>query len=440
MEDSARVFLVRRGRPKHDDILTSREWQVLDFIQEGLTNEQIGERLRISLSGVKYHVSEILSKLGVGSRAEAVQFVEGYRGQQRTLPLIVWLFPKSSPSVAGLAAVGALAVALLALIGFVTMSIFGAFASGSRLERSAGLPASEAGTDISQEGQALSNQSPGASTYEATLLLAKSTPTNVGTEAATINALRRVRTVAELEAALHPGINLIVVDRSSLDDIGGSDILYRHLKAGNSIMGLNVSNSDLREATNYVRLVNERRTDPDGPALPEIREPTVRGEGFYSVFLFRDTALIGGNQRYFFEGLFEGDVGSLDRGSYLDAPPTFFKIADLPEERISVNKGMGCTHNEEKTAAVAKRELAAAHPDAEVSEVMIVYCNPDASGNVVLGALLPQKQEPEIFMPPAGCVNGNGMPSSEPRCLPPPRTTSAARTVRISVALAELVP
>ena len=60
-----------RGRPRHDDILTPREWQVLDLLREGLTNEQVAARLRISESGARYHVSEILSKLGVGSREEA---------------------------------------------------------------------------------------------------------------------------------------------------------------------------------------------------------------------------------------------------------------------------------------------------------------------------------------------------------------------------------
>jgi len=60
-----------RGRPPHPDVLTPREWQVLALLREGLTNEQIAGRLDVTVYAAKYHVSEILSKLGVASRDEA---------------------------------------------------------------------------------------------------------------------------------------------------------------------------------------------------------------------------------------------------------------------------------------------------------------------------------------------------------------------------------
>jgi DNA-binding CsgD family transcriptional regulator len=62
---------MRRGRPPYPDLLTPREQEVLALIRQDLTNEQIGQRLSISESGARYHVSEILSKLGVESREEA---------------------------------------------------------------------------------------------------------------------------------------------------------------------------------------------------------------------------------------------------------------------------------------------------------------------------------------------------------------------------------
>ncbi len=52
--------------------LTDREREVLALLVEGLNNNQIAERLVVSRSTAKFHVSSILSKLGVASRTEAV--------------------------------------------------------------------------------------------------------------------------------------------------------------------------------------------------------------------------------------------------------------------------------------------------------------------------------------------------------------------------------
>jgi len=52
--------------------LTPREYEVLTLMVEGLNNPQIAERLVISRSTAKAHVSNILSKLGVSNRAEAI--------------------------------------------------------------------------------------------------------------------------------------------------------------------------------------------------------------------------------------------------------------------------------------------------------------------------------------------------------------------------------
>ncbi|WP_041294929.1 helix-turn-helix transcriptional regulator [Isoptericola variabilis] len=52
--------------------LTEREEEVLALVAQGLSNRQIGERLYISTKTVSVHVSNLLAKLGVSGRAEAV--------------------------------------------------------------------------------------------------------------------------------------------------------------------------------------------------------------------------------------------------------------------------------------------------------------------------------------------------------------------------------
>src|SRR5438876_7110734 len=63
--------MTRRGRPPHPDILTPREWEVLALLRDDLSNPEIAERLGVSRDAVKYHVSQILSKLGLTTREEA---------------------------------------------------------------------------------------------------------------------------------------------------------------------------------------------------------------------------------------------------------------------------------------------------------------------------------------------------------------------------------
>ena len=55
--------------------LTSREWDVLAGLAEGLSTREIAKRLQLKPSGVRAHISAVVQKLGVGSRQEAVDFL-----------------------------------------------------------------------------------------------------------------------------------------------------------------------------------------------------------------------------------------------------------------------------------------------------------------------------------------------------------------------------
>lgn len=61
-----------RQGPMPGDDLTPREREVLALMVEGLTNPDIAESLNVSRSTARAHVSQILSKLGVNNRAEAI--------------------------------------------------------------------------------------------------------------------------------------------------------------------------------------------------------------------------------------------------------------------------------------------------------------------------------------------------------------------------------
>jgi DNA-binding CsgD family transcriptional regulator/catechol 2,3-dioxygenase-like lactoylglutathione lyase family enzyme len=59
---------MKRGRPRHPDVLTPAEWRVANAVRHGLTNRGIGRRLGISLDAVKYHVANALGKLSLSAR------------------------------------------------------------------------------------------------------------------------------------------------------------------------------------------------------------------------------------------------------------------------------------------------------------------------------------------------------------------------------------
>lgn len=61
------------------EALTVRELEVLALLAKGIRNPEIAERLVISRTTVKSHISNILAKLGTSSRCEAVTFAIQHR-------------------------------------------------------------------------------------------------------------------------------------------------------------------------------------------------------------------------------------------------------------------------------------------------------------------------------------------------------------------------
>ena len=57
-------------RVKGSELLTPREADVLDLLQEGATNAQIAQQLSIGLETVRTHARNIYRKLGISSRRD----------------------------------------------------------------------------------------------------------------------------------------------------------------------------------------------------------------------------------------------------------------------------------------------------------------------------------------------------------------------------------
>jgi DNA-binding NarL/FixJ family response regulator len=71
---SRRKLFMRAQRPTQ---LTSREWEIMELLREGLSTEEVATRLFVTPGTVRVHVSSVLKKLRVGDRASAILALSG---------------------------------------------------------------------------------------------------------------------------------------------------------------------------------------------------------------------------------------------------------------------------------------------------------------------------------------------------------------------------
>lgn len=77
--EAEKILAQRKQESYYHDDLTKREWEIYRLVMVGKNNGEIAQELVISVSTVKYHVSNIFSKLGVKNRAEAIAYAVQHR-------------------------------------------------------------------------------------------------------------------------------------------------------------------------------------------------------------------------------------------------------------------------------------------------------------------------------------------------------------------------
>lgn len=102
--------------------LSPKQREVLDLIERGKTNFEIAQALGVSLEGAKYHVSEILAKLEVSSREEAVR---SWRDYNRPAARLQRAFPGAAAIPLMPIVIGATAIAVAVAVVLAVAALAG---------------------------------------------------------------------------------------------------------------------------------------------------------------------------------------------------------------------------------------------------------------------------------------------------------------------------
>jgi two-component system, NarL family, nitrate/nitrite response regulator NarL len=74
--------LASRDAVDKSALLTAREREIIDLVDQGLSNKEIANHLRIQLPTVKNHIHNLLEKLGVGRREDAAAVLRAEQALQ----------------------------------------------------------------------------------------------------------------------------------------------------------------------------------------------------------------------------------------------------------------------------------------------------------------------------------------------------------------------
>ena len=222
---------MKRGRPKHDDVLTPREWEVVGLVQQGLTNEQIAAKLNISLNTVKFHTSEIYGKLALRSRRQLREW-QPRRRLHALAPAALWRrFPLPNPALPVLV-VGSL--------------LFGGALAYTAFTAPAGRTGGENRTDVQRSEQpSLAVVDAHASAFSTTVVFDVRLPATLNEDETFVVGTTTVRFGGTSESI-------------------GAEVLAYDVREGRSVLRVTANFKTPARAPSFTLTVNEVAAIPDG--------------------------------------------------------------------------------------------------------------------------------------------------------------------------------
>ena len=68
--------MTKRGRPPYEDTFTPAEWRILHATRHGMSNQNMAERMGVSINAIKYHLRNILEKANLSNKKALRTFTQ----------------------------------------------------------------------------------------------------------------------------------------------------------------------------------------------------------------------------------------------------------------------------------------------------------------------------------------------------------------------------